>query len=198
MVSNGGDARLEVGDVRIVGTHFADFEITRETCTDDSFQVGDGCGIAVTFTPNAGGARSASLRISDNAPGSHHSVPLTGSGVVPTCAGQEATIVGTAGADVLFGTPGNDIVALLAGDDSFRGDLGNDTVCGASGDDELNGQGGVDTLRGGAGDDQLRGEANNDALYGGSDDDDLFGGGGAADACYGGSGTNTLDTCELP
>ena len=178
-VTNTGDSRLEVDDIRILGTHAGDFDIKKEGCTNYSFLVGDSCPITVTFTPSAAGARTASVRITSNAAGSPHTVPLSGNGAVPSCGGVDATIVGTDGPDVLTGTAGADIVALLEGDDSFRGGKGNDSVCGSSGDDEINGQGNDDTLRGGSGDDAL------------------IGGAGSADVCRGGSDIDTADAgCE--
>ena len=195
--TNNGDAHLTISALRVVGTDPADFRISFENCTGESFAVGESCTVGATFTPTAAGARSASLRIISNASNSPNNVPLTGTGTVPTCGGLDATIVGTPGPDAFVGTAGHDIVALLGGDDSFSGDAGNDVVCGDSGDDRLNGQAGADRLRGGSGDDDLRGEASNDTIHGGSEDDDLFGGSGPADGCHGGSDTDTADVaCE--
>jgi Ca2+-binding RTX toxin-like protein len=64
-----------------------------------------------------------------------------------TCAGEPATVVGTAGDDVLTGTRGRDVIAGLEGDDVVRGGRGDDVLCG---DD------GADVVRGGRGDDVLR------------------------------------------
>ena len=189
--------QLRIDNVAVRGTAANRFAITGENCTGDSLLVGEGCAVSVSFTPNQQGSVSATLRITDNAPGSPHDVALSGTGGVPACAGADATIVGTAGADTLVGTPGNDVAALLGGDDTFRGGNGNDTVCGGNGDDDLNGQVGLDSVRAGNGDDQLRGENNNDNLFGGSDDDDLFGGASGGDLCNGGSGSDTADAdCE--
>ena len=40
------------------------------------------CTIHVTFTPTTAGARTGTLTVSDNAPGSPHSIPLSGTGVI--------------------------------------------------------------------------------------------------------------------
>ena len=195
-LTNTGDAHLRIDDVRIRGTAATDFELVAERCTGDLYLVTEGCSVRVAFSPTLVGPRSATLRITDNAPGSPHDIPLSGTGVAPACNGLDATIAGTTGSDTLTGSAGSDIVALLGGDDTFRGGNGNDTVCAGGGDDDVNGQAGVDNLRGGNGDDQLRGDVNNDSLYGGSDDDDLFGGAGT-DLCSGGSDTDTADVaCE--
>ena len=144
-IANTGSAKLRIDNVGVRGTAANRFAITGENCTGDSLLVGEGCAVSVSFTPNQQGSVSATLRITDNAPGSPHDVALSGTGVVPACTGADATIVGTAGADTLVGTPGNDVAALLGGDDTFRGGNGNDTICGGNGDDDLNGQVGLDS-----------------------------------------------------
>lgn len=68
----------------------------------------------------------------------------------PTCGGEVATIVGTAGADVLTGTDGPDVIAGLAGPDRIDGGGGDDLVCGGDGADRLVGGEGDDTLLAGA------------------------------------------------
>jgi Ca2+-binding RTX toxin-like protein len=195
VVANSGDNRLGISDVRIVGTHQLDFEITKDECEGATIVVGDGCVVRVAFTPSAAGARSASLRITDNAPGSPHAVPLTGTGARPQCAGVSATIVGTPGSDTLTGTAGNDVVALLAGDDTFSGGGGSDSVCAGTGSDDVVGGAGNDVLRAQDGDDELRGSLNNDTLLGGSGDDNLNGG-TQTDTCNGGSDIDTAAACE--
>lgn len=196
-LSNVGDAQLEISDIRIVGGQFADFDVVGENCIGDRFLVGEGCGIAVTFTPTAAGTRTASLRLTSTAAGSPQIVPLSGTGVVPSCGGTPATIAGTPGPDAITGTAGADVVALLDGDDTFRGGGGGDRVCGGSGDDDINGEAGDDSLRGGSGDDDIRGDTGSDSLIGRSGDDDLIGGTSLGDSCHGGGDTDTADAgCE--
>ena len=96
-------------------------------------------------------------------------------------------LVGTAGANTMYGGGSNDVIAghfdddILYGGigddfligDSFNGYLaqdGNDTLIGDDGDDKLIGMGGVDQLYGGAGDDTLFYDAD-DVYYGGDDFD---------------------------
>ncbi len=68
-----------------------------------------------------------------------------------TCSGAGATIVGTAGADVINGTAGADVIAAGDGDDRINGLAGDDLVCGGDG---------TDTIDGGDGNDELFGFAN--------------------------------------
>ncbi len=65
-----------------------------------------------------------------------------------TCQGLAATIVGTAGDDVLAGTPGPDVIVALKGDDTVNAGAGDDIVCGGRGTDKLDGQYGNDRLYG--------------------------------------------------
>jgi Ca2+-binding RTX toxin-like protein len=67
-----------------------------------------------------------------------------------TCAGHQATIVGTAKSEVLHGTSGPDVIAGVAGSDTIDGRGGNDIICGGRGLDRLNGGSGNDRLYGGA------------------------------------------------
>jgi Ca2+-binding RTX toxin-like protein len=83
------------------------------------------------------------------------------------CAGQTATITGTAQKDFLHGTAGRDLIAAGAGDDTVYASRGNDLVCGDAGADRLFAGHGNDLLFGGAGQDQLYGRPGNDRLYGG-------------------------------
>ena len=80
--------------------------------------------------------------------------------LVPTCDGQEATIVGTEGNDDLVGTDGPDVIVGLGGHDTIRGGEGDDVLCGDDGADQLFGGPDDDHLDpGAAGDrrpDQLR------------------------------------------
>ena len=80
------------------------------------------------------------------------------------CAGQSATILGTAGDDTIVGTAGPDVIVAGNGNDIIYGLGGDDIVCAGNGND---------LIYGGDGDDQLFGENGNDLLYG-DDGDDLL------------------------
>lgn len=83
------------------------------------------------------------------------------------CDGRPATLIGTAGKEVLTGTPGADVIVGLGGKDTIYGMGGNDTICGGHGNDRLYGGDGDDRLFGEGGNDKLFGEAGADYLDGG-------------------------------
>ena len=75
---NNGDSVLSISSVAITGTNGADFAQTNSCGT--SVVPGGSCTFSVTFAPTAAGTRTASLTITDSAPGSPHLVNLTGTG----------------------------------------------------------------------------------------------------------------------
>jgi hypothetical protein len=112
--------------------------------------------------------------------------------VPPTCAGREATVVGTGGDDLLVGTAGDDVIVGLGGADRIEGRGGDDRICGGRGRDLLLGGSGADRLHGGAGRDALAGGRGGDRITGGARSDQLAGGGGP-DVIAGGPGADLLD-----
>ncbi len=127
--------------------------------------------------------------------------PLAAAGGPPLCSGHPATIVGTAGDDLLQGTIHDDVIWGGDGNDRIAAGPGNDLVCSGPGDDSVTGEGGADTLLGGGGGDRLDGGSGEDALYGGPGGDTLLGGAGADglagaeddDDLAGGPGADTLN-----
>ncbi|MEJ2423602.1 MAG: calcium-binding protein, partial [Candidatus Thiodiazotropha sp.] len=91
-------------------------------------------------------------------------------------------ILGTQGANTLYGD---------AVDDQFNGFGGDDTLFGADGNDQLRGDEGRDRLYGEMGDDVLEGGADDDWLYGG-EGNDLQDGQGGDDILIGGLGDDRL------
>lgn len=108
-----------------------------------------------------------------------------------TCRGQNATILGGSGPDVLVGTAGNDIIVGRGGADKIAGGGGNDLICGGPGDDRIVGGTGNDYIDGGVGSDLIEGGNGNDALLGGGGNDIIRGGAGN-DALNGGEGVDEL------
>jgi Ca2+-binding RTX toxin-like protein len=122
----------------------------------------------------------------------------------PTCDGRVATIIGTNGANAIYGTPGPDVIVGLGGGDAIYGLGGDDAICGGGGGDVMYGGEGNDRIFGEADSDSLRGENGNDYLAGGSASDQLIGGndndsldgGSDADQCLGDAGTDSAVACE--
>ena len=79
-LTNTGSATLSITSISTAGRDPGDFAQTN-TC-GPSLAVGANCTISITFTPATSHARSASVRISDNAPGGQQRILLTGTGTV--------------------------------------------------------------------------------------------------------------------
>lgn len=108
------------------------------------------------------------------------------------CEGRAATIVGTAGDDILIGTNRADVIVGKGGNDHIEGLGGRDVICGGAGDDTILGGDAADHLYGQSGADTLQGGDGNDRLFGGSGSDVLTGRDGR-DYLYGEEGDDKLD-----
>ena len=73
-LSNGGDAALSITSIATSG------EFAQTNTCGSSVAAGANCTISVTFTPTAGGTRTGTLTITDNAAGSPQSLALSGTG----------------------------------------------------------------------------------------------------------------------
>jgi Ca2+-binding RTX toxin-like protein len=111
---------------------------------------------------------------------------------VHRCHGRPATIVGTAGNDVLHGTPGRDVIWGGPGNDTIYGSLGNDLICGGAGDDVIHGGRGNDEIYGGRGADRVFGDLGDDKVSGGPGSYDDVSGGLGIDTVNGGPGNYDL------
>lgn len=109
----------------------------------------------------------------------------------PGCSGTQATILGTAGRDILRGGPGRDVIVAFGGDDSISGADGNDLICGGDGADTISAGAGNDTVFAQRGADTVAGSSGDDRLYGGHNADVLRGGIGK-DTVIGGAGADTM------
>lgn len=85
-LTNDGNATMTISDISISG----DYAQTNNC--PGSLGISSSCTFQVTFTPTAGGARNGTLTITDNAPGSPHTVSLTGSGYVTTATVAPASL----------------------------------------------------------------------------------------------------------
>jgi hypothetical protein len=75
-LTNIGSALVAISSIGVNG----DFAQTNSCGT--GLAVGNSCTIAVVFKPTGGGTRSGTLSLSDNAPGSSQTVPLSGTGLL--------------------------------------------------------------------------------------------------------------------
>ncbi len=80
-LTNSGNASLSISSTAITGTNSGDFAQSN-TC-GASVAVGGTCAFSITFTPTTRGTKTATLAITDNAPGSPQSIALTGTGTAP-------------------------------------------------------------------------------------------------------------------
>ncbi len=104
-LTNTGTAALTISSIGLTGTNSGDYAQTN-TCpiSPATLGVGANCTISVNFSPTAAGSRTASVSISDNAPGAPHTVGLTGTGtrpavtLTPTSLGFGTQLVGTSSA----------------------------------------------------------------------------------------------------
>ncbi|MEY2424779.1 MAG: hypothetical protein QOI61_351 [Actinomycetota bacterium] len=106
--------------------------------------------------------------------------------------GGDDIICGRNGDDVIYGGDGDDYIFASRGDDTVKGDNGRDRIFGGAGWDTLSGNNGNDRLHGNGGRDQLSGGNGEDSLFGDEADDTLAGNNGD-DALYGDEGNN--DSC---
>lgn len=95
-VSNTGSANLTLQALTIAGTNAAEFARAGTCAAGGNVAPAGSCTIALTFTPQAIGARSASLSITHNAAGTPSTVTLSGTGAsTPTPAiGLSAATLG--------------------------------------------------------------------------------------------------------
>jgi hypothetical protein len=80
-LTNIGELTLTITSIKVTGPNSGDFAQNNNCGT--SVPAGGSCTVTVTFTPTAAGTRNAAITITDNAPNSPQSLPLTGVGVLP-------------------------------------------------------------------------------------------------------------------
>ena len=77
-VANTGNAPLFINSAAVPNT--LDFTVVNDGCSGLTLAPGTSCSMSITFSPTASGTRSAALTVTDNAPGSPQTAPLTGTG----------------------------------------------------------------------------------------------------------------------
>jgi hypothetical protein len=84
-MTNTGTAALTISSITLAGTNAGDFSETNNCpISSSTLAAGASCTLTMAFTPSATGARSASVSLSDNAANSPQSLPLSGTGVIPS------------------------------------------------------------------------------------------------------------------
>lgn len=106
-LANSGNADLHITSISLGGSDPGDFGMTT-TCPANgaALAAGSTCSISVTFAPTTSGGRTATVQISDDAPGSPQSLSLSGTGATPapavglnpTSLTFSATVVGSTSA----------------------------------------------------------------------------------------------------
>lgn len=107
-LTNTASVTLDITGITIGGSDPADFSQT-STC-GSTVNPGASCTISVTFAPQAGGSRSAALTITDSAPDSPQTVPLSGVGLTAMVMFSPASL--TFPTQVVFTTSASQTVML--------------------------------------------------------------------------------------
>jgi hypothetical protein len=81
-LENGATA-LSVSGATITGADLGQFSVDASDCTAGSVPANGACDIVVTFSPTSVGAKSATLEVSHDAPGSPATAALSGTGAQP-------------------------------------------------------------------------------------------------------------------
>ncbi len=95
-LTNSGNANLTFASISVTGANPGDFAAS--TTCQSTIAAGSSCSVFVTFTPSAGGPRSALLTLSDSAPSGTQTVDLSGTGqdftIALTGSGSQSVVPG--------------------------------------------------------------------------------------------------------
>jgi len=135
-LDNLGRSALTITSITITGPQNKEF--TESNTCGSSVDAGGSCTIGIIFTPASTGVRSATLNITDNAPGSPQTVALSGTGAFPAVSLKPASlafpsqVVGTISAPqvVTLSNTGASAVSILQ--ISYSGDFSETSNCGAA------------------------------------------------------------------
>jgi len=136
MLVNTGNVALTLNGFSVVGTNSSDF--TETGSCGSSVAPGGSCMVSAKFTPSAGGARTASLSISDTAAGSPQLVALVGTGLAAGTALSPASLTfpaqtpGTSSGPQTVTLTNTGNVSLNITQISTSGDFSQTNLCGAS------------------------------------------------------------------
>ncbi len=79
-IANTGRGALFISSAATRGANPLDFTQVNDGCSGLTLAAGSSCAVEITFSPTATGTRSATFILTDNAAGSPHTVPITGTG----------------------------------------------------------------------------------------------------------------------
>jgi subtilase family serine protease len=138
-LTNVGTTALTISSIAVTGAEAADFPETATTC-GSSLAAAASCTVSLTFKPSTTGARSATLKVTDNASGSPQQVPLSGTGttaeLTPTSLSFGSVKVGTTSAakTVTLKNVGTTAITItsIAITGTEAGDFGETQTCGSS------------------------------------------------------------------
>ncbi len=82
-LSNTGPLPLTLSGLTVGGANAAEFTRAGICASGTALATNQSCTVTIAFRPTALGSRTGSLNITSNAPGSPHSIALTGTGIVP-------------------------------------------------------------------------------------------------------------------
>jgi hypothetical protein len=91
-VNNLGGTPLAITSLGLAGTNPTDFQVITDTCSGRSVAPGGSCAVGVRFNPTAGGARSAILKVIDNAANSPQALTMTGTGLAAVLTPTPVTV----------------------------------------------------------------------------------------------------------
>jgi hypothetical protein len=136
---NSGNTTLQITSISIGGTNAADFRISSNGC-GTTLAAGSTCTVSVGFTPQAAGARTATLNFVDDAANSPQSVSLRGTGtmvkVSPTSLTFVSRTVGTTSGAKNVGItnvgPGTLTISGITITGTNSGDFSQTNNCGAT------------------------------------------------------------------
>lgn len=80
-IRNSGTAGLFINSAQTRGANPLDFTQVDDGCSGLTLAPGTSCSVSIVFKPIASGTRSATFILTDNAPASPQTVPITGTGV---------------------------------------------------------------------------------------------------------------------
>jgi FG-GAP-like repeat/Abnormal spindle-like microcephaly-assoc'd, ASPM-SPD-2-Hydin/FG-GAP repeat len=90
LLVNTGNASLNINGISVKGADSSDF--TQTNNCGSSLPAAGGCTVNVTFTPAGAGSRTASLAVSDTAPGTPQLANLVGTGLGPIASINPSTV----------------------------------------------------------------------------------------------------------